>query len=460
MTEAGNDTFLGDIPAFRYLSERELEDLSSQCEPVHYEKDEIIIHRGDPGDAMYIIREGRATAKVLNPDGEQMLVAQLRPRDFFGEMALLTGETRTADVIAESELDCLRIRREPFLAFLKQNTAVASFLTAILGQRLLEGENIKSVGNYRLVGELGAGGAAMVFEGRHKSLGTTVAIKMLSHELVFDEQFVTRFKAESRIMASLDHLNIVNVLDYEEAYATFFITMEKVDGTDLARHMKRRGRLSYDEVRSILAQIALALHYAHGRGIVHRDVKPGNILVEPNGRVKLMDFGIAKAMTEGDLEYEPIVGTPKYMSPEQCMGQTLDGRSDIYSLGLVGHELLTGKLPFEPTGAIETLRQQREALFVSPRFLASEVPHDLDELIRRMTARRPEDRFQTGFDVAAYLDDVPPTDASATRTRSLTLTFHAEHEARINGFIDRMRSELARLPGAHLTASDEAGPNG
>ena len=444
--------FLKLIPAFQSLSDEELEQLSSQCEAVRFRPDETILCRGDPGDAMYIIKQGRAVAPVLNPAGERMLLAQLRTRDYFGEMALLTGEPRTADVISRSDLECLRIAREPFLAFLKQHPAVASFLTAILGQRLLEGENIRRVGNYRIVGELGSGGVALVFEGLHTSLDIRVAVKMLSHELVFDQQFVTRFKAESRIMANLAHENIVRVLDYEEAYATFFITMEKVDGTDLQKLMRSKKPLEPATVRSILAQTARALECAHSQGIVHRDVKPGNILMEPSGRIKLMDFGIAKTMLEGTAVTGSIVGTPKYMSPEQCLALPLDGRSDIYSLGVVGFEMLTGKPPFEPTSSLELLRSQREVACLSPKSVNPELPDDLDALIRMATARDPDDRFQSALELVQFIERAPPSPAQgATRRCTLTLDFDHGQEGTVRSLIKALRDQVAEQPSLRLS---------
>src|SRR5690606_23740950 len=158
----------------------------------------------------------------------------------------------------------------------------------------------------RITGELGEGGASYVFEAKHETLGTTVAIKMLDHELVYDERFASRFVNESRIMATLRHENIVRVIDHEQAYATFFIIMEKVDGVALRRIRVERGRLPFDEARSILQPLAAALEHAHARGIVHRDVKPGNVLVTPSGRVKVTDFGIAQSLDAGGLPEEHV----------------------------------------------------------------------------------------------------------------------------------------------------------
>lgn len=448
--------FLKSIRAFRSLSRSGLKHLASQCEPVKFARGERIIRRGDPGDAMFIIRSGRAIAPILDEQGEEKFLARLKEGEFFGEMALLTGEPRSADVLAESDIECLMIRKQLFQELLVESTAVASFLTAILGQRLLEGGSIRSVGKYRIVGQLGSGGMAMVFEGRHETLGTTVAVKMLSHQLVYDEEFASRFKSESRIMAELRHENIVKVIDYEESYATFFIIMEKINGTDLYSMLKARGVIPFDETRSIIMQLALALDYAHSRGIIHRDVKPANVIVEPSGRVKLMDFGIAKTRAEASQESEDVLGTPEYMSPEHSQGISLDGRTDIYSLGILAYEMLLGQPPFVAADCLEVFRMHEEEEAPSPRLMNPRIPADLDEVVRVALEKRPEDRFQHGREVAALLGATRPetVDLSRARSRTLTLIYDGRQEEVVDAFFSRLREEAARLPGVRLSAPD------
>ncbi len=448
--------FLKSIPAFRSLATREIERLSSQCEPARFQGGAQIIRRGDPGDAMYIIQSGECRVPITDERGREKFVARLGPGEFFGEMALLTGEPRNADVYADGDVSCLVIRRAPLQEFLHKHTAVASFLTEILGRRLLEGDNIKQVGKYKLVGQLGRGGMALVFEGLHPTLNSAVAIKMLSHELVYDEEFASRFKDESRILAGLKHENIVQVIDSEEAYATFFIIMEKVVGTELSRMIDTRGVIPFEETRSILSQLAAALDYAHTHGIIHRDIKPANVIIEHDGQVKLMDFGIAKTRAEAEQEDEDIVGTAEYMSPEQALGKKMDGRADIYSVGVLAYEMLTGRLPFDSPDPYEILRKHVREEVPSPRALNPRVPADLEELVRRCCAKKPEQRFQQGREIVAFLDKGKHKefDLSRARQKTFTVMYDPSHEEAVVGLFRKVLAEAKKIPNAKVGISD------
>ncbi len=451
-----NTKFLKTIPAFRSLATRELERLASQCEPASFKAKDQIIKRGGIGDAMFVIQRGEVKIPIVDDNGREKFVARLGPGEFFGEMALLTGESRNADVYAESDVECLVIRREPLQDFLHKNTAVASFLTEILGQRLMQGDSIRKVGKYKLVGELGRGGMAMVFEGLHPQLHTAVAIKMLSHELVYDEEFAARFKEEAKILAGLEHENIVQVIDQEEAFATFFIIMEKISGTVLSRMIDTRGVIPFEETRSILGQLAAALDYAHVHGIIHRDIKPANVIIEPTGRVKLMDFGIAKTRAEAEQEDEDIVGTAEYMSPEQALGRKMDGRADLYSLGIVAYEMLTGRLPFDSPDPYEILRKHVREVVPSPKDANPRVPDDLVELVRRCCAKKPEDRFQRGDDVTAFLkkDDDKGLDLSKARSKVFTVIYDPTKEEAVTNLFRRSLAEARKIPGVTVGISD------
>ncbi|MBL4846079.1 MAG: protein kinase [Planctomycetes bacterium] len=449
--------FLRSIPAFRSLAERDLDRLSSQCESVKVVAKAQVIRRGDPGDAMFIVKEGIVRIPILDENGREKFVARLGKGEFFGEMALLTGEPRNADVFAESDVECLVIRRAPLQAFLHKHTGVASFLTEILGRRLLEGNNIKKVGKYRLVGELGRGGMALVFEGLHPTLNSSVAIKMLSHELVYDEEFATRFKAESKIMAGLQHENIVQVIDSEEAYATYFIIMEKITGTELSRMIDTRGVIPFEETRSILAQLADALDYAHVHGIVHRDIKPSNVIIEPGGRVKLMDFGIAKTRAEAEKEDEDIVGTAEYMSPEQALGRKMDGRADLYSLGIMAYEMLTGRLPFDSPDPYEILRKHVREPVPSPSKINPKIPADLEEMVRISTMKKPDQRYQRGKDITDFLragQEQPTLDLSRAKAKTLTLIYEGANEEAIKNLLKRTLAEAKKIRGVRVGISD------
>ncbi len=449
--------FLSSIAAFRSLPQRDVQQLSTQCEPLRFARGQQIIRRGETGDAMYIIKSGEVRVPILDPQGREKFVARLGAGEFFGEMALLTGEPRVADVFAETDVEALVIRKGPLQPFLTQHPRLAGFLTEILGQRLLQGEGIKQVGKYKLIGELGRGGMALVFEGLHPTLNTTVAIKMLSHELVYDEDFCTRFKNEARIIAALKHENIVSVIDTEEAYATFFIIMEKVTGTVLSRAIDTRGVLPFDETRAILRQLASALDYAHMHGIVHRDIKPANVIIEHGGRVKLMDFGIAKTRAEASKEDEDIVGTAEYMSPEQALGRKMDGRADIYAVGILAYEMLTGRLPFDSPDPYEILRMHVNKPVPSPKSVNPRVPDDLDRLVIKATQKKPEDRYQTGREIVDFLgaNEVKSgLDTTRAKGHVITVLYDGAQEEQVREFLRRSVAEAKKIAGVRVGVAD------
>lgn len=429
------EQFLKSVEAFQALSPGRLRMLASQCTQLRFAAGAQIIRRGDVGDAMFILYRGEVRIPVVDGAGREKFVARLGAREFFGEMALLTGEPRGADVFADSDVEVLVIRKEPLQAFLRQTPQVASFLTEILGRRLLENDQISKVGKYKLLGEIGRGGMAIVYEGVHPELGRTVAVKMLSHELVYDQEFAQRFKNEAKIIARLEHKNIVQVYDYEEVYATYFIIMEKIEGTDLALTLESQGVLPFDKTRSILSQLASGLAYAHGQGVVHRDIKPSNVILDADGVVKLMDFGIAKERAEEEKVEEDIIGTAEYMSPEQALGQKMDGRADIYSLGIMAFEMLTGRLPFDSHDPYEILRKHIKEPIPAPKTINPNVPSDLNDLVVRCCAKQPKDRYANAQLIVDMLEkqlakSSTQFDPERFATKTLTIVYENTPEIR------------------------------
>lgn len=206
------------------------------------------------------------------------------------------------------------------------------------------------IGRYKLIRLIGEGGMASVYEGEHETLGTKVAIKILNPILSANQQIRQRFKNEAKMMATLDHPNIICVLDYEESDTFLAITMEMLRGKDMNDHIKEHGKLSVERSNEVFSQVLSAFNYAHNQGIVHRDVKPANIFLLPDGQVKILDFGIAKLFGLGNemTQTGTQMGTPMYMSPEQVKAdKSIDHRSDIFSLGVTLYFSLTGKAPYE-----------------------------------------------------------------------------------------------------------------
>ncbi|HUQ82766.1 MAG TPA: protein kinase [Gemmatimonadaceae bacterium] len=284
-----------------------------------------------------------------------------------------------------------------------------------------------TIGEYDIAGEIGRGGMAVVFLAHDLSLNRKVAIKALLPELLYTEGMDRRFKHEARIAAKLDHPNILVIHGVREANELLFIVMKLVEGLPLSAIVKAAGPLPIPLVRFIVSHVADALSYAHGEGVVHRDVKPANIMVDRRGNVIVMDFGIAKAADDAHLTRTGLViGTPAYMSPEQCLAQGVAPASDQYSLGVVAYELLTGRTPFRGS-ALEMQWSHATAGPPTVRSLRPDCPPELESLVLRMLAKAPADRWPTLHDVSHALSNDPTTVAAA---RAALVTLVSESPAR------------------------------
>jgi tRNA A-37 threonylcarbamoyl transferase component Bud32 len=257
---------------------------------------------------------------------------------------------------------------------------------------------LERIGNCRIVEEVASGGMAVVYRAIQEHLNRVVAIKALKTSVSADEQLVTRFEREARSLAGLQHENIIHVYDFHRERGALFIVMEYVRGIDLYDLLERCGRLPYDVAAVIAMQVARALDYVHYHGIVHRDIKPANIMVARQGGVKLMDFGIARDQNyDHDLTMTGTgIGTPSYMSPEQILGDRPDSRSDIFSLGIVLYQMVTGRKPFiedEEKSVMHKIRLERH---VRARKLNAEIPRELGRIIDKCLHKEPRNRFQSG----------------------------------------------------------------
>ena len=442
--------FLRSVELFAGLAAAAADELAAKAQEVRFEEGATILRRGEPGDRMFVIVEGEVQVPILDDDGRQRFRARLGPGQIFGEMALLTGEPRLADVIAVEPCRCLTFAQPTVHELMHEKPEVAKVLTAILGERLVSAGGIRQVGKYKLAGQVGEGRMSRVYEAVHPTLDRPVAIKMLSHELVYQPHFADRFRNEARLVAGLRHPNIVQVYDTEEAYATFFIVMERLPGATLQQVLEERTRLPADMTRRILAQLASALHAAHLRGIVHRDVKPSNVMVGPEGGVKLMDFGLAYTPEEATEEGEQQtvgLGTPAYMPPEQIEGGAIDARSDVYALGMLAYEMLTGEPPFRGN-LYRVLHQQLHDDVPSPRAVAPEVPDDLEAFVARATRKAPGDRFP---DCEAVLDALgAPAAAGSLATlgvRTVTFLFDPSQAAAADELIEETLRKAGGIPG-------------
>jgi eukaryotic-like serine/threonine-protein kinase len=262
-------------------------------------------------------------------------------------------------------------------------------------------------GRYELHRPLGRGGMAEVFLARDQLLDRPVAVKVLFSEFATDPSFVERFRREATAAANLSHPNIVGVYDWGEADDTYFIVMEYVDGRTLSEILRSEGALHPDRVADIGADVAAALGFAHRNGVVHRDMKPGNVLVTAAGLVKVADFGIARAITadaDEDLtKVGTVMGTATYFSPEQARGEAVDPRSDLYSLGVVLYELLVGQPPFAGESSVGIAYKHVQETPPPPRTLKPELPEAMEAIVLKCLAKNPVNRYPSAEDLRADL---------------------------------------------------------
>lgn len=258
---------------------------------------------------------------------------------------------------------------------------------------------------YEILQLLGEGGMGAVYRARDAELDRTVALKVIRPDLARNEQVLRRFKQELILARQVTHRNIIRIFDLGHSEGMRFITMEYIDGEDLSSVLSRRGRLPAAEAAAIITQVARGLEAAHAEGVVHRDLKPQNIMVDPAGKVSVMDFGIARSVdAAGMTRTGALMGTPTYMSPEQAQGQKVDARSDLYTLGIIFYELLTGSPPFEADNAMATLVRRIQEKPKGPAEAEPSVPKPVNEIVLKMLAVRPEDRYQSAAEILRDLE--------------------------------------------------------
>jgi len=258
-------------------------------------------------------------------------------------------------------------------------------------------------GRYRVLRKIGGGGMADVYLCEDLTLGRRVALKVLLQRFLDDPNFVERFRREAKAAAGLNQANLVSIYDWGEVDGTYFIVMEYVEGETLKDLVRRQGRLGGSEAVRISLQLLAALEFAHRSGIVHRDVKPQNVMLDRHGNVKVMDFGIARAGDSGMTEAGSILGTAQYLAPEQAKGQRVDERSDLYSVGIVLYEMLTGTVPFKGDSAVTVALKHVNEMAAEPAQLVPGLPYALNQIVLKAIAKDPDQRYQTAEQFARDL---------------------------------------------------------
>jgi tRNA A-37 threonylcarbamoyl transferase component Bud32 len=253
------------------------------------------------------------------------------------------------------------------------------------------------LGSYRIISQIGQGGMATVYKAYQPSMDRNVAVKILPGQLAQSEEFAARFRQEARIIAKLEHPHILPVFDYGESDGVSYFVMRYLEAGTLKTKMET-GPLSWNEIDNLFTQLAEALGYAHSRGVIHRDLKPGNALVDEDGNLFLTDFGIAKILESASprlTQTDAIMGTPAYISPEQAKAIKVDQRSDIYSLGIILYEMVTGRVPFTADTPLAVILKHVSDPLPPPSVIKSNLPNSIERVILKALAKEPNDRYAT-----------------------------------------------------------------
>lgn len=368
-----------------------LDKLLARMTEISFEKGEKLIRQDIRANSLQLILEGRAGVVVVAGMDVPTEVAEVTVGDVIGEMALISGEPTSADVVARTPVRALELPADCFHELARQHPEIAVVLTRLIAKRLGRSDTDalggKLIHGYRIVRCVGRGGMAMVYEAARETDGKRFALKMMSHKLAYDTTALSRFREETKIVASFDHENLTRLIDGFSAYGTQFLVMEYCAGPGLDRVTASRQPIAERLVRPIVGQLAGALGYVHGCGVLHRDVKPSNTMLAEEGRIKLIDFGVARPIGQSDdrtrtLETS-IVGTPFYMAPEQLDESTeIDQRIDNYSLACMTYELLAGERLFAKDTTFGMWQQKRSLSLPAAEAIGQGVSREMYEFLR------------------------------------------------------------------------------
>ena len=389
--------FLSGVDIFLNLSPNIIENMARRMTVSEFRAGDTLIHKGNPGLHMLLIKQGKVSVML---DSKEI---PLGKGAVLGEMSLLSGRPSKADVIAQTDTEAFVLERDDFQLLMSEHTELASVMTELMKSRFSTGDDIQTLGKYKILEQLGEGGMSIVYNALDTVLGREVAIKMLKYEIATSEDFKQRFKREAQIIARLKHPNILHVIETISDYSTEFIVMEKLEGYDLNYYLKHQGVFSGEKTSRILYQIAMALEHANSNlsgGIIHRDIKLSNIVLDDHDHAKLTDFGIATTNENAAEHYE---GTVLYMAPELLLNEAIDHRVDIYALGITAFAMLTGKTPFTASTIDEVIANHLGKAPPVIEELVPDIPAGLAEFIHRALIKEPEQRISSWLEVEELL---------------------------------------------------------
>jgi serine/threonine protein kinase len=375
-------------------------------------------------------------------------------------LGILTGEPRRAHVEAETDMELWVLSKAQFDEITEKDPALLNFITELVADRLdsRRPTAYRTIGKYVATDIIGRGAFSIVYKGEHKDLSMPVAIKMMRHDMALYPEFMKSFRNEAKTIASLNHEHIVKVYDFDERFRTLFIIMEYVQGDSLKDMISHLRALPPKLAVNFLYQICSALEYAHQRGIVHRDINPANIIIQPNDQLKIFDFGLACSTGTEDFS---STGTGFYIAPEQIVGDAVDPRTDIYALGITAYEIVTGQRPFLENDLKSLLDLHLSHNIPDPAQIIPDLPTLLCEFIIKAGRSKPAERYQN---VTEAMEDLQPLkikfgltneDLSMEKRKmaSLCLIYKDEHQLALRELMDEFSIKVQNL-GIVIKAAD------
>jgi serine/threonine protein kinase len=428
-------------------------------QPERFGPGDKIIRQGDQADFLYILQEGICSVSV-EKEGKVHRIDRIYEGEIFGEMAIITGEPRSAHVDAETEVAVWKLSKDDFERVADENHDLRGFLTELVANRF-DSSTLSAdrrIGKYIIKRKIGKGGWSIVYEGLHETLRFPVAIKVMRHDMALDAKFADQFKNEAQLIAGMSQRNIVQVYDIEEGFGTVFIIMEYLDGLSLEGLLRQSGRLPVARGLNFLVQASAGLDYAHKLGIVHQDIKPANIFILQNDRVKILDFGLACRTGSEDLCF---LGTVYYTAPEQILGRPVGPYTDIYALGLTAYEIFTGTRPFPENDLSALLEMHVNTDIPDPAKLVPDLPEPIRKFILKSARKNMDERYQSTEDALKDLlplarslgcsigDNDPPFRKATT----MLLSYSEDQELEVKRALERFYLELRDL-GVNLNSAD------
>jgi serine/threonine protein kinase len=428
------------------------------------QKGDRFIRQGDEALSFYLILQGSCTV-LQEKDNVFYRIAQLGAGDVVGEMSVFTGELHNVHVDADTDLDLLRMGRDEFERLSGEHPQLRNFLSEIITQRLSTAKVTaeRKIGKYVITEKIGHGGSSIIYRGTHSMLNMPVAIKMLTHDMSMDPDFVELFRNEAKIIAQLNHPHIVKVYDIEERYRTIFIIMEYLDGMTLKDIVMNGPKLSAKKIVDITIQACFGLEYAHKHGIIHQDINPKNLFIKSDGQVKIIDFGLA--CNRGCIDPNFLFpGTIFYIAPEQIQGDPIDERTDIYAFGTTVYEMIAGQPPVSSNNMREIINWHLNEDIPDTRSTMPDLPDELHTFLMRTIRRDPASRYKNVSEMLDTLHplaeklgvQVQPRYCTQSKMIGMFLTYQEEQQLALKQFIEEFNKNVKETGGVlRITQFDD-----